>query len=260
MTELRSWSDVAGEGTLLPAERAHRPKVSIGAVYPLAMAITLCTFLPLCVFAWYYIRSPETEWVVILLDLPFGLVASGAQVVAFADECTGRTPRLGRCFGVLLRRLPAVLGTTFLSWVALLLGSLLIIPGAIFGVRSSFAICACVVERCSPGAAISRSWKLTQGRGWRLFLYSMAIVAFSMAWGMLAGLLHPEGAPGSGTASGYLLSVIPAVLAAPVLQGAIVSQYFLARSAEDKDYGADTLRKEMERITTLLPPAVGIDL
>lgn len=57
-----------------------------------------------------------------------------------------------------------------------LLGNLFfIIPGIIFFVRSSFAYMIMLEEKCSPIQALQRSWSMTQGYFWQLFVFIFPI-------------------------------------------------------------------------------------
>jgi hypothetical protein len=76
---------------------------------------------------------------------------------------------------------------TVLVYTSLLVGFLcLIVPGIYLSIRLSFVIYAVVIENRSATDALSRSWILTKGYWWQIFL---ALIALFFPLGVVSGLL-----------------------------------------------------------------------
>lgn len=108
----------------------------------------------------------------------------------------GEVPGIGRALVMTLDRAGAVIATTILYTLALVVGFLLlIVPGVWISVKLYFGAQAAVVDRASPVAALRRSAELTQGRWWSTFgrlllaalLFGMLIVITMVPAALLPG-------------------------------------------------------------------------
>lgn len=105
------------------------------------------------------------------------VVQAGAVTYGTVRHLHGERASLGRMLAVGFRRGLPVVATGFLLWLAVVLGSiLLIVPGIIVMVASCLAIPAAVVERPGVVGAIRRSFALTRGSRWPLFAAGLAIM------------------------------------------------------------------------------------
>lgn len=111
-----------------------------------------------------------------------GLLGQSAGIVAVVDHLSNRPFALGTALSIVMRRLPAILGVTLLTTLAMLLGIvLLVIPGFIVMTIFYVAVPACVVERVGATQSLGRSRFLTKGQRWRIFAIVLLVLLASAA-------------------------------------------------------------------------------
>lgn len=64
----------------------------------------------------------------------------------------------------------------FLFFIGIILGSIfLIVPGVIFFIRCCFGYLIMLDQKCSPLEALKRSWNMTEGNFWPIFIFIIPI-------------------------------------------------------------------------------------
>lgn len=102
----------------------------------------------------------------------------------------GQRPALGAAIRAGLDRYLPALGATVLMTAAVAVGLLLlVIPGLIASVKLAVSIPAAVLDEPRAGAALARSWNLTNGSFWRVL---GALLASSVPVFVLAGVAIGE--------------------------------------------------------------------
>ncbi|HKW57949.1 MAG TPA: glycerophosphoryl diester phosphodiesterase membrane domain-containing protein [Candidatus Acidoferrum sp.] len=154
-------------------------------------------------------------------------IAEAATIWAVSELYLGREASVAAAYTNSKGRILAVLGTILLvglaSGVAFIL---LIIPGIYVSCRLAVAIPATIVEQESPPTSMERSWQLTDGHTWEMFLLLLLVWVISYAVGILFQLpvffftftaaltKHPVGV--GVTAYSYVAEFVSQVLAGPV--------------------------------------------
>ena len=111
---------------------------------------------------------------------------------------TGTAPGVNEAYRWGLSKIPKLSLSAVLSWILIALGTLLcIIPGIILGLAFHVVYPVAVFERGSPVDVLKRSYELTEGRRWDIFLAGIVIaivVALSTlpAQGLVAALAINE--------------------------------------------------------------------
>lgn len=173
--------------------------------------------------------------IVSVVILPF---TYGAVMYAACESALGMPVSAGSVFGGVLRRYFPLLGFWALFvislYVSLLLCVLPVILWTWIFVSWSVAVPAMFVERIGLASAMSRSWRLVEGRWWRTFLVlflililwyvaALALGAFlQLGQYLLLLVVSPYIATAIAAASGQVVSA----LVNPILQIAIVLVYF----------------------------------
>jgi hypothetical protein len=173
--------------------------------------------------------------VVNIVILPFSM---GAVMYAACESALGRPVSAGGVFFGVLRRYFPLLGYWLLFIVSFYVALILcVLPVALWTwifVGWIAATPAMFVENIGLGTALSRSWRLVEGRWWRTFLVlllisiiwyvaQLALGAFvQLGQVLLQIVLSPFIAAAIATAAAQLVGAI----ASPVLQIAIVLVYF----------------------------------
>lgn len=193
--------------------------MSIGAYVPMLAGFALG-------FGWMAPTSggpptppePEAVWQLIagafgggLLTMVLSIVVMGAITYGTFRSLRGERATLGEMLGIGFRRGLPVVGTGFVVWIMIMLGSLLLlVPGIIVAVATCVAVPAAVVERVGVFSAITRSFEITEGRRWPLFAAGFAILVVVWVLGALAQA-------GGMAAAGLLLDAERAAIGALVV-------------------------------------------
>jgi len=113
------------------------------------------------------------------------VLTQAATVWAVSELYLGRTTTVRDSLLSVKGVLWSVLGTMILSGLITIAALIaLILPGIYFGCRLAVAVPACVVEKNSSGASVTRSLELTKGFFWQIFLLLMLVVF--LAWSVTA--------------------------------------------------------------------------
>ncbi|OMH35161.1 glycerophosphoryl diester phosphodiesterase membrane domain-containing protein [Tersicoccus sp. Bi-70] len=107
------------------------------------------------------------------------------------------------------------------------------------GTRLSVCGAVVVLEKCGPGQALARSWRLTKGNFWRVFgtllltvvlVYVVSAIAgapLQFALPLLTGVLAPTGAGLGSGAVGLLIALLVAYLVLTTLVGALTTVFLV---------------------------------
>jgi hypothetical protein len=112
------------------------------------------------------------------------LVSSAVVVVMAKDALTGRAPRMGEAYGVVMSRLGDVVGTSLLCALIIGLGSIvLLLPGLIAAFFFMFALQVVLLESAGPVEGLRRSAGLVGNNlGRAIGLVAGAMVAAFITW------------------------------------------------------------------------------
>ena len=182
-----------------------------------------------------FLESLGAAVIVSLVILPF---TQGAVMYAACESALGRPVTAGGVFMGVLRRYFPLLGYWLLfAFTGYLAAALCLVPLVLWAwvfVLWSVATPAMFVENIGPGAAMSRSWHLVQGRWWRTFLVLLLMVVvwylsrlaldafLQLGQVLLAIVLSPYLVSAIAVAGSQLVGA----LVTPVLQITIVLIYF----------------------------------
>jgi hypothetical protein len=194
--------------------------------------------------------------VVILL---FGIVlASLGTFAAVWDIQVGRKPSIRAAYRVAWHHLGAAIVAGILMGLAVAAGFLLlIIPGIIVWLALSLANPVIIAENSGGAASLSRSWALTKGYRWKIFVASLVASAVTMAitygiqipvWAISAVAFPKDSAPIWFAIISGIASILGAVIPAPLIAIASCLIYYDARVRKE---GFD-----LQRLLDELPPAV----
>ncbi|HYL61747.1 MAG TPA: glycerophosphoryl diester phosphodiesterase membrane domain-containing protein [Candidatus Methylomirabilis sp.] len=154
-------------------------------------------------------------------------IAEAATVWAVSELYLGREASVGAAYSNSKARILVVLATILLVGLATFVGLIfLIIPGIYLACRLALAIPAVIVEQESPTTAMERSWQLTDGHVWEMFLLLLLVWVISYAVGVLFQLpvfffaftaaLAKQPVSVGVTAYSYVAEFVSQVLAGPV--------------------------------------------
>ncbi|MGH2968681.1 MAG: hypothetical protein ACRDK0_06405, partial [Solirubrobacteraceae bacterium] len=132
-----------------------------------------------------------SQLVIALLQGFVYMVTTAACFKAVSGAYLGATPDIGRSLRFAVRRLPALLVLGVVTVAALVPAFLLlIVPGIWLAIAWSLAVPALLFERVTPVAALRRSFRLVEGRWWRVCgTLIVGVLLVSFMGGILAGLL-----------------------------------------------------------------------
>jgi hypothetical protein len=180
--------------------------------------------------------------VIIVMGLIFIVVAILSSIGTYAavwDIQIGRTPGIRRAYSVAWSHAGAAIVAGILSSLATAAGFLLlIIPGIIVWLALSLVYPVIIAEDSGGSDALRRSWELTKGYRWKIFVASVVtgIVSLAITYGIQIPLLvvstvvYPKGsAPIWFTILNALGSVLGGVIPAPLLAIATCVIYYDAR-------------------------------
>jgi uncharacterized membrane protein len=186
------------------------------------------------------------------------IVLSGVGTIAAVwDIQTGRRPSIRQSYRVAWKHLLSAVVAAILSALAIGAGFLLlIVPGIIVALALSLVTPVIVAEDAGGTQAMSRSWDLTKGYRWKIFVTGLVYFAVSMAitYGiqfpvlMATALVFSQGStPIWFSIISALTSVLGSVLPAPLFAIASCLIYYDARVRKE---GFD-----LQRLLDDLPPA-----
>ena len=195
-----------------------------------------------------------------LLDQVLSVLAIGVCFKAISAAYLGERASAGESARFFLPRAPALLVAWLLATIAVVIGIIGLIIGAIFLlVRLSMTFPAVVVEKEGPSSALGRSWQLTKGHWWRTFAVLFVVWLLTVVIGAAAGgvmgiaLAATETSNEVLAATVYTLVVIAiSVLTYPLIATVVTVQYYDLRVRSEgfdlqllaRGVGADSSRFE----------------
>ncbi|MFZ0819178.1 MAG: hypothetical protein WAM91_03860 [Candidatus Acidiferrales bacterium] len=173
----------------------------------------------------------------------------------------GGKPTIRSSYAKAWKRLGIGLVSGFLGMIAFFLGYIFfIIPGILVALGISLTPSILAVERLGPIASIQRSWSLSNGYRWRIFVSALIcyFMTAAMGYGVMipAMIVLPNMVTGGGTIHMWILIVfgvayaLAIMLPAPLLAIALCLIYYDARVRKE---GFDLQRM----IDSLAQPAPG---
>ncbi|MEM9727240.1 MAG: hypothetical protein AAF997_01555 [Myxococcota bacterium] len=109
------------------------------------------------------------------------MVQASAQVIT-VDHLSGRRPSFGRSVRVGFQHVLPIFGAAFLGALAYMLGlALLVVPGLIVITGLALTFPAIIFEGLGPLEGLNRSWALTKGYRWKVFLSFVAVYLITSA-------------------------------------------------------------------------------
>jgi hypothetical protein len=169
-------------------------------------------------------RAFETrDWALAFPLAGFWLVMIALQIVGHAATLAGcsrilngQTPGLTDAIRDGLRRTPSLVAAGIISAFALLLALIaFILPGMYLFVRLSMTSAAIVVEERGPLSALSRAWRVTDGRFVDTAIFLLALFAIACAVmlglgvaGVIAGLAGSVIGPGGRAAASAAVTAL----------------------------------------------------
>ncbi len=226
------------------------------------LAIAAIVVVPLTLVQYYVARElvgvtgtdgateiPSDAWRVAGASLLLGILGfivfqllTGAMTRAAVGVVVGETPTVGESYEAAGARLGSIALAAILTGLAAFVGFLLlVIPGFIVLVHLIVTIPAVVVERRRGGEALSRSWALVRGHGWRVFgTILVGLLLVGIAQGIVAGPVQ-----GGWLAEG-LAAAVASVITLPYTTALTVLIYLDLRTRKEALDGA-ALRAELGR-------------
>ncbi|HEV3218562.1 MAG TPA: hypothetical protein VGZ48_02235 [Candidatus Acidoferrales bacterium] len=170
----------------------------------------------------------------------------------------GGKPTIRSSYAKAWKRLGTGLVSFFLGVMAFFMGYLLlIVPGILIGLAISLTAPTLTVEKLGPVASMERSWALSKGYRWRIFVTALICYAMTAAMGYAvmipAMVVLPATIASGGTIPVWLFVVfgvayaLAVILPAPLLAIALCLIYYDSRVRKE---GFDLQRM----IDTLAPP------
>lgn len=148
-------------------------------------------------------------------------LAAGAATHAVVSWIVGEEPSVGTSYRAALSRLGSILLVALLTGLAVAGGFLLfIVPGIILLVRLIAGVPAVIVEAKRGGEALSRSWEVTSGDGWRIFGTMLVVL---IVVGIFNGIL--TGPLGGGWVTQGFAAAVASVLTTPYVTAVIALLY-----------------------------------
>ncbi|HYC77794.1 MAG TPA: YciC family protein [Planctomycetota bacterium] len=163
----------------------------------------------------------------------YAFLAGAATRLVLAD-LQGERVTASDAVTTALRRLPALLGVSFI--VGLLVAGgliLLIVPGIMIAVAHNVAPCVAIAEGADVSTAMRRGRDLTRGRRWGVFavvvVLGIVVGILAVATTMLLQLAGPEGV----SKTTLVLQQIPTLIFAPLGAVASAAMYFALRKEKE---------------------------
>lgn len=135
----------------------------------------------------------------IFLGIVTSTLASGMVIYGVIQELRGRRFTAGGSFGVVLARLPVVLGVAVVTALLIGLSAIaLVVPAVILTCMWYVAVPACIAERTGVLQSMPRSRALTRGYRWRIFgiVVLLPIAALIVTMLVALALLAVKAGPG----------------------------------------------------------------
>lgn len=129
-------------------------------------------------------------WLATLISALCGILVYASLSWAAAERLQGRAPSLGQVLTAGLRALPVLIGIGILAYFGIVLGTLcLVVPGIFLAVAWSMVAPVVAVERKGVFGGFGRSFELTRGSRWAIFLIVLVYVVGCLIVALLVGVI-----------------------------------------------------------------------
>ncbi|HLX00381.1 MAG TPA: hypothetical protein VKR82_17205 [Candidatus Acidoferrales bacterium] len=230
--------------------------VASGMLGTLATPAPAAARVPMAFYATMFLGLIILVWGIFLVGASLAWVATSAAVW---DLQMGKRPTIRSTYRLALRRLGTIVVAGFLAILAMMAGFiLLIIPGIIVWLSISLSGAILAAEETGPVETLKRSWRLTEGYRWKIFVTIFLCGIISMAFGymfqipalLLMAFVSNSGGPPAWAIAIYILAYLVGwVLPAPLLAIALSLIYYDSRVRKE---GFD-----LQRMLDTLPSAAG---
>ncbi len=175
-------------------------KESLFFYYRNVVVISVACLVPALLFSYvpeYFLSGKEGFEIEISLSALCLLIAyplsTAATLLVVRRLSSGEPAQLGHAWTESIRRWLPLAWLTLIKSIAITLGLILLVaPGIWLAVRLSFSEMYVVFENESPGGALKRSYRETEGLGWVIFGAIGTFAAVAWLFGYLVGLLPSE--------------------------------------------------------------------
>ena len=180
--------------------------------------------------------------IIVLSIVAYSMLLAGTHQAAQSQSLSlGSAVRLG------LARAPALLGAIVLSLLAIIFGSILVIPGLWLMVALFPAFLVPVVERLGPVSSLARAVKLVQGAWWRtagiLTVMFLIVAALIYALQIISALVVLPFMVRSPTQLVTTAALLAAVLTAPLAPLGYCLMYAVYTDLRLRKDGGDLLSR-----------------
>lgn len=156
---------------------------------------------------------PQGFWLAYLATMLLFLVEAGAITHGVINYLAGKRVSLGAMIATGVRRLLPLLAVGLLCYLMVALGFvLLVVPGLFLGCALAVAIPAVVVERPGVFGAIKRSFALTKGKRFAVFVVFLVVIMVTMGVTLVGSFLLPQltasFSPMLGTLLGLVVNIV----------------------------------------------------
>ena len=183
--------------------------------------------------------TPRGYQAVSLLVMLLELVLYAVLVLNIVAVSRGETPSFGTSLATALRRTPALIGAAIMFFIAVFVGTvLLVVPGIYVLNRLGLFIVPLVTVPEGPGTSLATSWRLVGGHWWRtailvfvmlaiLYVLDLALVALAAA---IAAVVHGGASnlvqsAGSFVMGSIVISAIVGIFTTPLFVTVFVTVY-----------------------------------
>ncbi|MCE9605152.1 MAG: hypothetical protein K8U03_09660 [Planctomycetia bacterium] len=184
-----------------------------------------------------------TLFLPLLVSIPLYLLAyplwNAATVHGIASMYVSRPTTLGECIKSGLKRWFPLVGTLFLTGLAVALGILLlVIPGLIFSFWFALAQPVAILEGTSGGTAMGRSKQLMKGNILKLFIVFLVVGVINLGVGMIGGLVTQP----------FVSLIVQAVLSGvtQILGAAVLVVFYFSARCEHENFDLQMLAASVD--------------
>lgn len=152
--------------------------------------------------------APVSFWIAYLVTVLLFLVEAGAITRGVVDDLAGKRVSLGAMLATGVRRSLPLLVVGVLCYVLCVIGAvLLVVPGIWLACALAVAVPAVVVERPGIFGALGRSFRLTKGKRFSVFVSFLVVFLVAMGISLPAQFLLPSLTASFSPLAGVLLGL-----------------------------------------------------
>lgn len=212
--------------------RGHFATLFLIALFTSGIPLILNTYVnsrggPLAAVLWYVLY--------LVLALSLGALASASTTFVVSEAYLGRSVTAGEALSRALPLLGQVVVLSFVMGFLVGLGTLfLLVPGIIIGCGLAVSTPALVLESGDAMEALRRSWSLTRGSRFKIFLLFLVVVIIimipvvgvTMVMGLLPGAAGVAGRPSATLILATVAGGLVEMLVYPIFYCALTLAYY----------------------------------